>query len=317
MGNDGRDFERLVLLVEQSISPGSHVEHNVDLPVIGSKCGNTRQCDVVIRSGQAPRETVTIVEVQDRKSKPDINTYGGWLHKLEQVGAQHLICVSRHDFPCSIKEDALGRGTTVRLVTVKEDADDNSIPIKYLDQEFEVTRIDTYLRVLGAEVADVEIREFLEKKMHGASLSDVLEECWSLDTHELESLLSLIRKRFALPVGEEEGEGSFQFDLEQGPELYLLCPDGQFLRVGLSCSFSWLCHITEKPVSVLSYEQNEAGILAWVAEVSYDSRSGLISVRVPLIERGGRYTYYRMGARLPEHSTLTIKSLSSSTVSNG
>ncbi len=317
MSNDGKDFERLVQLVEQSISPGSHVEHNVDLPVIGSKCGNTRQCDVVIRSGQAPRETVTIVEVQDRKSKPEINTYGGWLHKLEQVGAQHLICVSRHDFPCSIKEDALGRGATVRLVTVKEDAGVNSIPIEYLDQEFEITRIDTYLRVLVSEAADVETREFVEKKMHGASLSDVIEECWSLDTNELESVLTLIRKRYVLPVGEEEGEGSFKFDLEEGPELYLLCPDGQFLRVGLSCTFSWLCHITEKPVSVFSYEQNEAGILAWIAEVSYESRNGLTSVKVPLIEKDGRYTHDRMGVRLPEHTTLTIKPLSSSTVSNG
>ncbi|MBL6932308.1 MAG: hypothetical protein ISR45_05120, partial [Rhodospirillales bacterium] len=95
MKNDGKDLEHLVHAIEQSIAPDSVVEHDVNLPVISSGSGRTRQCDVVIRSGQKPRETITIVEVQDRGSKPDINTFGGWLQKLEEVGGQHLICVSR------------------------------------------------------------------------------------------------------------------------------------------------------------------------------------------------------------------------------
>jgi len=66
MNRDWKNLEHIVQLIEKSISPEAVVEHNQFLPVIGSPTGAKRQCDVVIRSGQKPRETITIVEVQDR-----------------------------------------------------------------------------------------------------------------------------------------------------------------------------------------------------------------------------------------------------------
>ncbi len=111
--------EEVVTLLEQAISPGAKVERNVQLPNLtdqGEKC----QCDVVIRNGQPPRETISIVEVQDRGSKVKINTFRGWCMKMRDVGAQHLICVSEKGFPRSIRKKALKMGPTVRLLTLTQ-----------------------------------------------------------------------------------------------------------------------------------------------------------------------------------------------------
>ena len=127
--NTGKDLERLVQLIEKSISEEAIIEHNVKLPNLLHP-GNFRQCDLVIASGRQPRQTVTIVEVQDRKSKTSINDFKGWLGKLNDVGAQHLICVSRHQFAKSIKDEAYASGNRVRLITLQELTEDN-IPFRY------------------------------------------------------------------------------------------------------------------------------------------------------------------------------------------
>ena len=117
--NDGKYLEQLVELIEKSIARSTDhtakVERNVNLPVLNSSIGATRQCDIIIRSGVVPRETITIVEVQDRKEAVEIGHYSDWITKLDSVGAQQLICVSRHAFPESIKEQVALSGTKVRL----------------------------------------------------------------------------------------------------------------------------------------------------------------------------------------------------------
>jgi hypothetical protein len=124
MKTDGKELEQLIHLISKSIEPGASIEHNVFLPVLNSPSNRKRQCDVVIRSGPKHRKTLTIIEIQDRTSKVDINTFNGWLSKLEEVGAQHLICVSRLEFPESIKEKALLSGHKVKLITLKEISED-------------------------------------------------------------------------------------------------------------------------------------------------------------------------------------------------
>lgn len=109
--------EELVAAIEKSLAPEARVEHDVQLPVLGQD--RFRQCDVVIRMGRLPREQIFIVEVQKRKEKPDINTFGGWLRKMEEVGASGLICVSEAGYPDSIIQDVARRvGPKVRLVTL-------------------------------------------------------------------------------------------------------------------------------------------------------------------------------------------------------
>jgi hypothetical protein len=114
-------IEKIVALLEKTLTPLAQVKHNVFLPVLGRPKREPRQCDIVIVYGAPPRETITIVEVQDRKSRLNLNTFHGWIVKMQEVGAQHLICVSSQGFPQSIIDDvAMVRGPTVRLMTLQE-----------------------------------------------------------------------------------------------------------------------------------------------------------------------------------------------------
>lgn len=307
MRNDGKELEHLVHLVEQSISPDSVVEHNVKLPVISSRSGRTAQCDVVIRAGQKPRETITIVEVQDRTAKPDINTFRGWLEKLEEVGAQHLICVSRHEFPSSIKEKAAERGNTVRLITIKElSAEKIPMNIVFTERLFSLKKFDASCGVSEAEVEALGIKDAVNKKLIGSNQFASNEPIWSLNKSELVSINELCRAVIGRPVGEKEGVGKLVFDNKSGPELYMFLED-EFFRVGLECNFSWTFEVNEKPVSVLSYEQNEDGVLAWVAEISNQTPTGLFSVKFPLIEIEDGYRIDRMVVAMPSDTTMTFE----------
>ncbi len=99
-------MEEVVSILEKSISPDSRVERNVLLfDLSGSSV--KRQCDIVIRSGTPPRETISIVEVQDRSKRFDVTFFDGLCTKMRKVGAQHLICVSRQEFPKSIIKEAI------------------------------------------------------------------------------------------------------------------------------------------------------------------------------------------------------------------
>ena len=109
-------------LLEKALTPYAEVKRNVRLPVIGKT--RKRQCDIVITYGLPPRRTISIVEVQKRDRKPDITTFHGWCRKMQEVGAQHLICVSMRGYPQSIIDDvATIYGPTVRLLNLKELSD--------------------------------------------------------------------------------------------------------------------------------------------------------------------------------------------------
>ena len=116
---DWKLVEEVAALLEKSITPSAKVELNVKLPVIGKS--RRRQCDVVITWGEEPRQITAIVEVQKRNRKPDLNTFHGWYNKMQEVGAQFLICVSMKGYPKSIVDEVKTRfGPTVRLLTLSQ-----------------------------------------------------------------------------------------------------------------------------------------------------------------------------------------------------
>ena len=134
MGNSEpkwRLVERVVKLLEQAITPDARIKHNVMMPDL-TDASQSRECDIVIWTGKLPRETITIVEVQDRNKPFDITTFDGMCTKMRKVGAQHLICVSRQSFPISIKNEAKRQGPTVRLVLLK-DLEDGNWPVNIVD----------------------------------------------------------------------------------------------------------------------------------------------------------------------------------------
>ena len=83
--------EKVIAIIEQHLGQDAKVEHDVDLPVLKSKIGRSRQCVVVLTQGKEPRQTISIAEVQKRGSKPDIDTFNCWIEKKNEVGAQHLL----------------------------------------------------------------------------------------------------------------------------------------------------------------------------------------------------------------------------------
>ncbi|MCK4950538.1 MAG: restriction endonuclease [Gammaproteobacteria bacterium] len=282
MTKDGKDLERLVQLIEKSISPGAMVRHDIEMPIINSTTGATTQCDIVIQSGVKPRETITLVEVQDRGSKVSANDFRGWRRKVEEVGAQHLICVSRHEFTKSIKDEASRSGNTISLVTLKE-LDADNIPLNFLNfhyqyRNFEVVGINSLQpSVSRSELESLGIRHDVIKK--GKLNSD--EKCWSFDKQELVSLFILCRDFYFPPEEEVAGQGTITFDIDNDPPLYFYMK-GKFVRVGLNCEFEWKNEIYRESPSILSYEQDEHGVLAWVVEISHKSPKGMISVKMPV-----------------------------------
>ena len=122
--------ERVVALLEQAIVPGARVEH--DGKLLDYVSGTMRQCDVVIRQGNPPRETLTIVEVQDRGRRVTLPIFEGWCRKREKVRAQHLICVSQKGFSGSVRREAGQLGGTVHLLELTE-LEEAAWPVKFKD----------------------------------------------------------------------------------------------------------------------------------------------------------------------------------------
>lgn len=117
-----RLVERIVAVLEKSLTPEAEVRHDQKLPVLTTtgKRQRRRQFDVVIKTGKPPRETLTVVEVQDRSRVVGEEQLVAWHRKMQQVGAQHLICVSTKGFTASARDYARGAGPTVRLARLKE-----------------------------------------------------------------------------------------------------------------------------------------------------------------------------------------------------
>ena len=111
--------ERVAALMETIFDPASTVEHDVQLPSLET-AGATRQCDVVVTTGPSYRRTRTIVEAQRRGKKVEVAHFDGWIAKMREVGAQHLICVSAAGYPASVVAKAAKLGPTVRLITLRE-----------------------------------------------------------------------------------------------------------------------------------------------------------------------------------------------------
>jgi len=285
MSKPGDDLEKIVEIIERSISPAAKIEQNVLLPILTSVEGHTAQCDIVIRNGNPPRETLTLVEVQDRNSKVDINTFRGWLGKLDEVGAQHLICVSRKGFPSSIKEKVSQQGSKIFLVTLKELSPER-IPLEFISFIFQYRHLDIkYIKSIRPFVAPGQI-EKLGLKPIARKLD---EKAWSLDGENMISLLDICKRKINVEEKTSgasryiEGSEKLSSGLTDGEELFYR-HNGELVRIGLECEFEWGIEYAEIPMSVASYEQDKHGALAWLFEVTHNSKSGLVSVKLPVVK---------------------------------
>jgi hypothetical protein len=311
--NDGSFLERLVQVIEQSLAPGSIVERNVKLPILSSGSGATAQCDVVIRSGIPARQTITIVEVQDRQVPVDINEFRGWQQKLLDVGAQHLYCVSRKPFPQSIKEKAALSGNTIKLITLTE-LDAEKIPINFFKTTFIYHDVD---------VPQIRKKEVIFPSLQGEKsverLAAVVKDLSQLNTNDLKfsftpPVLTALSTICIHHVSGRKDVAAHTETLALGfdrPVFYLYALQ-KFVPIKLNIEFTWTSKRVEIPVAILSYDQDDHGALAWVLESFYESSRGPIWIKIPVTRVGNEYSISGMFLTLPasmEFSFLLEKNL--------
>lgn len=281
--------EYLVQLIEKSIDPDSTVEHNVFLPDLTSSTGTTRQCDIIIRKGVPSRETITLVEVQDRDSKVDLNTFQGWVTKMRDVGAQHLICVSRAGFPESIKEKAKQSGKTIQLVTLSK-ADFERIPLNIFGLEINYT--DSKFTILSIPKI---------RFPHGMSyyaLPRLNSDDKVFKTHESETLVSiddLIKKHILENGLNKDCRKSVSFP--QKPNKLFIHVQDKFLKISFTCIFKLeITKYQNKEVQIYGYEQNEDDTLAWILEGELRVGEKSVAVKIPAIpQKDGTFNVRYIG----------------------
>lgn len=285
MANDGKYLEHLVHLIEKSINSDARVEHDVNLPVITSTIGATRQCDIVITQGKPPRQTVTIIEVQDRGSKPSRNDFGGWVEKLKEVGAQHLICVSREGFSASVIEKAAQSGTTVRLIELKEIGEDQ-IPLDIFS--FSLIISDFNIKKVEGIEFDAKKEDF-EKNYQAGDRIDLgiinfHSPIFSEDGENIISLYQLIRNNFPVQSGKTSGNSRLSLPVYENKNVFLLI-DGQVIKTRFKVDFEWIGEVYEVPINMMSYTQNGHGVLAWILEGEQQTERGTWKFRMPVERR--------------------------------
>ena len=242
MKNNGKELELLIKMIQKHIEPDAVVQHDIHLPVIGSPSGRTRQCDIVITSGPSHRKTITIIEAQDRTSQVDINTFNGWLAKLDEIGAQHLICVSRLEFPESIKEKAFNQGNKVKLVNLK-DADPTEIPLSFLKSNFKYYNYQP-IGVTTPQISFTKdetislgiyeaISEFIER--NSMDLNSML---FSFDKKDMKSIYSICQDSCKNLLVNGSGSEVLEFDKKDNKPLYFHI-DGKCTRIGMRLEFNW------------------------------------------------------------------------------
>lgn len=269
-------IEEIVAILEKSLTPFAKVEHNVRLPVIGRS--GERQCDVVIRYGDSPRQFIVIVEVQERKTKPDITTFDGWVAKMRSVGAQRLICVSAVGYPKSIIDEVkLKHGSTVLLLTLEElqtlKIGNIIFSFKYA---FELTPKFSFKSIGPAKLKNPPLDKGLqftnydkvfkvEKETNCLSLYDLISKCLNE--------ISLVERSKGLP---DLGDGTVRFVVGSTTKnLWLYIGEQRFKILELPIEVEVNTQQSKIPLTYHAYKQDGVNSpLAWA--VSLENKGTLI-----------------------------------------
>jgi hypothetical protein len=303
---DGKYLEQLVFLIEKSIDTNARIEHDVHMPILNSISGATAQCDIVTWTGSKHRETVTIVEVQDRKGKVKPNDFRGWQQKLEDVGAQHLICVSRQDFPKSIKEKAQNLGNKIFLINILTPKPEK-IPFSIFKTNFQYEHFNlTSLNSLELQISESELeRNHIGGEKLFNQACDIYEKCFSINRQDLISLYDIC---YTYAKGMNKSglyRKEIEFHIDRGTSLFVF-RFNKFVKIGLKFNCQFELDIIPIPVNVLSYQQT-GEVLAWVLDVSYELPSGKVDLKVTILPDGENFKIIPVKADLPSDINLTME----------
>lgn len=286
---DWERFEKTVSILERQISENASVKRNQHLPVLGSQSGRTRQCDVVIEEGIAPRRTISIVEVQKRASKPSINEFNGWVEKLKEVGAQHLICVSDAGFPQSIKEKAQQLGPTVRLITLRKiEGKPWPLPRTFFQQKMETVRYD---RLNGLQMEGEHVMRLNPLNPHPKHPPNPHEKIFKLSDGKLISPTDLLDWHFfstpsnlaSLPKHTQVTVGvNFQWGWNQGLQYKDFGENWVYLK-RLLLSISLYIYDVDMEWEGRAYEQLGWGELGWALRGHSEVSGKRLELIAPLV----------------------------------
>ncbi|MGC4038680.1 MAG: hypothetical protein QM764_22140 [Chitinophagaceae bacterium] len=301
-------LEHIVYWIEKSLAPGAIVLHNQRLPVVGSSSGKKRQCDIVIRSGPENRETLTIVEVQDRKSPVKIAEFEGWQKKLKQVGAQHLVCVSRHPFPESIKEQAALSGNTVKLITINTLLGEQ-IPLEVLNISF-VQDVTDILNIHKEEVIVASFNEEIE----GFSKEEVLEDLSTVKTNDQKFIVGKkVMKALATICIENSPTDTGGIEVAACLALGYIGSDslhywykGKAVQLAMKIEYTYSSRLINIEPSVIAYDQLNDGTLAWMLEALYTSGDQKMWLKLPAVKHGAGLRVDSIIAEMPFPGILTV-----------
>jgi hypothetical protein len=258
-----RTIERTVAVLEQMLQPDAKVFHNIWLTE--TVTGTHRQCDVVIRSGTPPRDTLTIVEVQDRARRVELADYDAWCQKREKLQAQHLICVAATGFPDSVQRDAAKRGGTVRLMTL---LDTGVFPpfFEARETDFELVVIEKYdMDFVFDSVIPQGVGEHrLDEKI--LRVSGVNEPVSAMQVAEAERGGTRARSMRTTATNADRFDCFYELDLTQpGPRISVVASGGLYPLAGLNVVEHCSRHHYRVKLEPLAYEQIGFGeSLGWV-----------------------------------------------------
>ncbi len=230
--------------------------------------GKKRQFDVVVRAGPDVRQTLTVIEVQDRGVKLGYEKLGALHEKATAVGASHLICVSTAGFVADAIQRAKGYGPRVRLVTLEE-LEQGGWPLNlatghlfvyaYGNGHFDMkAELDPAHRAAFDSVKDVKLT--IEDKVFERNASLVL-----LSARDLHSE-AMKRYRLGIPSTLKSHEAAIFKYVPGANENLLLVLDGARARVQfIELKTRVDLEVIPIPISTFEYRPIEGPTLLWAA----------------------------------------------------
>lgn len=89
--------------------------------------------------------------------------------------------------------------------------------------------------------------------------------------------------------------------------LFFLLANREFVPIKLDVEFTWNSKRVEIPVTLLSYDQDDHGALAWVLESFYQSSRGPIWIKIPVTKSGDEYSISGMFLTIPENVEFSFR----------
>lgn len=284
---DGTYLDYLTQLFKKSVSEDSVVESKAFLPVLNSPSGTTRECDITIRR----QNSLTIVKVLDENTQHQDIDFEDLKRYLEEVGAQHLICVSREEFSEKIKAKAIQSSNTVQLVTIKSSTAE-SIPLGFFNIKIRHLHIKlTALHKVVFKISKEDEAAF--GSLRAKTLKDI-DNKFSLDKKSLMSFRLICLEMLNTEETQDKGRTLLKHDTRDEPLIYYKT-DEVFVKVGFEVDLEWAKETVELPVSVLSYERNDSGADVWIIDICKESTGGKFGWKMPPAKFGNTAAFGILG----------------------